>query len=105
MNNFLPAPTVLEIALKDEKIKFEREFQFDPRRQWRFDFAFPDQGVAVEVEGGVRTGGRHTRGQGYIDDLEKYNAAVEQGWKLLRYPTEQVITLECMPQIKRMLDA
>jgi very-short-patch-repair endonuclease len=104
LKNFLPAPEVLALALKDLKIPFEREFVFHPTRGWRFDVAFPKKFLAVEVEGGARSGGRHTRGQGFIDDIEKYNAALELGWRVLRYPTEQVVTLECLPQIRRVLE-
>ena len=61
------------------------EFTFHPTRKWKFDFAFPDCGVAVELEGGAGTGGRHTRYTGYAEDCAKYNAAAELGWLVLRY--------------------
>ncbi|KVT91922.1 hypothetical protein WK59_03890 [Burkholderia ubonensis] len=67
-----------------------REFQFDAARRWRFDFAWPDALIAVEVEGGTHAGGRHTRGDGYARDCEKYNAATLAGWRLLRFPGEHV---------------
>lgn len=63
----------------------ETEFRFHPERKWRFDFAWPEQKVAVEVDGGVFSGGRHTRGMGFIRDCEKLNMACEMGWKVLRY--------------------
>jgi very-short-patch-repair endonuclease len=53
-------------------------------RRWRFDFAWPDRKVALEVEGGVWISGRHTRAAGYINDTEKYNEAVLLGWRVLR---------------------
>jgi very-short-patch-repair endonuclease len=62
-----------------------RQYCFHPARRWRFDFAWPDAMVAVEVEGGVWTGGRHTRGAGFQADCRKYNAAVLLGWRVLRY--------------------
>lgn len=62
-----------------------REHRFHPVRKWRFDFAWPDRLFAVEIEGGVWTGGRHTRGAGFVKDMEKYNAAAELGWKVLRF--------------------
>ncbi len=66
------------------------EYRFHPTRKWRFDCAFPDRKVAVELEGGTYTGGRHTRGKGYEQDIEKYNAAVVLGWRLLRFTAGQL---------------
>ena len=68
----------------------EREFHFALPRKWRFDFAFPVQQIAVEIEGGTWNGGRHTRGSGFAKDLEKYNHAVLKGWRVLRYTPEMV---------------
>jgi len=61
-----------------------REHRFHPVRRWRFDYAWIDHKVALEVEGGVWTGGRHTRGAGFVADIEKYNAAVVAGWRVVR---------------------
>ncbi len=62
-----------------------REFLFHPRRKWRFDLAWPDLLIAVEVEGGIWVGGRHVRGAGYEADCEKYNEAQLAGWMVLRF--------------------
>ena len=62
------------------------EYKFArPARQWRFDFAWPDRKVAVELEGGVYTNGRHVRPAGYQADCAKYNEATQRGWRVLRY--------------------
>ncbi|MBE0696648.1 MAG: hypothetical protein IH586_06965 [Anaerolineaceae bacterium] len=63
----------------------EREFLFHSKRKWRFDFAWPDLLIAVEVEGGIWSGGRHVRGEGYEADCEKYNTAQMEGWMVLRF--------------------
>ena len=76
--------------LKSEGYQFEQEYKFHPDRKWRFDFAFPDEKIAIEVEGGLFTQGRHTRGRGYIQDMQKYNAATILGWRVLRYGTGQI---------------
>lgn len=64
---------------------FQKEYKFHPTRKWRFDFADPDNKVAVEIDGGVFSGGRHTRGSGFRADCEKINAAAVLGWRVLRY--------------------
>lgn len=70
----------------------EREYHFHPERDWRFDFAWPDFMVAVEIEGGTHIfgGGRHNRADGFEEDCDKYNEAQYYGWVVLRFPTGQV---------------
>jgi very-short-patch-repair endonuclease len=69
------------------------EVVFHPTRKWRFDYAWPAFKVALEVEGGVWTGGRHTRGSGFLKDVEKYNAAACLGWRIIRVtPTDLMRT-------------
>jgi metal-sulfur cluster biosynthetic enzyme len=74
-----------------EKVGFvpEVEVKFDDVRMWRFDYAWPEYKVALEVEGGAFTRGRHTRGVGFVNDLTKYSEAAIQGWLVLRLtPTD-----------------
>lgn len=52
---------------------------------WRLDFAYPEKKLAIECEGGVWKGGRHTRGAGFEEDAAKYNALTLYGWRLLRF--------------------
>jgi very-short-patch-repair endonuclease len=66
------------------------EFRFAPPRRWRFDYALPEQRIAIEVDGAAFTRGRHTRGVGFLNDLEKFNAAAILGWSVLRYPPDRV---------------
>jgi len=68
----------------------ELEYKFLKKRRCRFDFAWPDRMIAMEVEGGVYSGGRHTRGAGYTRDLEKYNLATLHGWNVYRFTTQDV---------------
>lgn len=62
------------------------EYRFSERR-WRFDFAWPEQMVAVECEGGTWIRGRHTRGKGFEEDCKKYNRATADGWRVFRCTT------------------
>ena len=65
------------------------EYQFVEDRRWRFDYAWPHSKIAVEIEGGIWIGGRHSRGIGYSKDLEKYNRAAFEGWKVFRFTPAQ----------------
>jgi len=67
------------------------EVRFHPIRKWRFDVAFPDVKIALEIEGAVWTHGRHTRGAGFLGDMEKYNTATLMGWRILRCTWDDVM--------------
>lgn len=67
-----------------------KQYQFCPTRKWRADFAYPDQRVLIEVEGGIWTQGRHVRGQGYINDIEKYTTAALMGFTVVRLAPEHI---------------
>lgn len=59
-----------------------REHKFNEARGWRFDFAWPSIKLAVEIEGR----GRHQTVVGFRNDCEKYNTAIAEGWRVLRFP-------------------
>ena len=66
------------------------EYRFDAVRKWRFDRAHLATKTAIELEGGVWSGGAHTRGGHYLSDCEKYNAAALQGWTVVRLATGMI---------------
>lgn len=66
--------------------KPEAEYPFTQviGRKHRFDFAFVNEKIAVEIEGNAWNapgGGKHMQDR----DLEKYNLAAEMGWLMFRY--------------------
>lgn len=79
-----------------------REYRFDPSRRWRFDYAIPAHKIAIEVEGGVWTQGRHTRPAGFLGDMEKYNAAAVLGWRILRTTPSNLFNF--LKTIKKAVD-
>lgn len=81
---------LLENHLNALKIPFTKEFRFHPDRKWQADFRIDDMPILVEVEGGVFSNGRHTRGEGYTKDCEKYSAAAVNGWFVIRGTTAQI---------------
>lgn len=76
------------------------ELRFAPPRRWRFDYSWEDSKVALEVEGGVWTGGRHVRGAGYVADMDKYNAAALAGWIVLRTTPNKLLTVETLEMVR-----
>lgn len=83
--NKQPLKDVFTIICKtDLGVECIKEFKFHPERRWRFDYAIPQYKIALEVEGGVWTQGRHTRPQGFLGDVEKYNTATLMGWRVFR---------------------
>lgn len=76
----------------------EREWRFHPTRLWRFDFAWPQQHLALEFEGLFirRVGGeailrgRHATRKGVIEDMHKYAEAALLGWRVLRVEQDLV---------------
>lgn len=89
--------------LKTLKIEFEQEFEFHPKRKWRADFHLVGKKILVEVEGAIWSGGRHTRGKGYLGDMEKYNAATMMGFQVIRFSTDQVKSGHAIQQIVKMV--
>ena len=80
-----------------------KEYRFHPTRKWRFDYALPAYRIALEVEGGVWTGGRHTSPQGFLGDMEKYNAATLMGWRLFRVTPQQQYTKATVDLLRQAL--
>lgn len=81
----------------------QTEYRFDAVRKWRFDWCWPDRFVALEQNGGVWSQGRHTRGSGYLRDLEKLNMAQLAGWIVLQATPEQVAKGSILPWLQQAL--
>ncbi len=82
--------------LNKNRIRYVTEFQFNPDRKWRFDIYvtnevekdyFDCSKIGIEFNGGQWSNGRHTRGMGYANDLDKINAAQCGGYKVLQFTT------------------
>lgn len=82
---------------------FAIEHKFHPSRRWRFDFAFLRDGIAIEVEGGTWTKGRHTTGSGFEKDCEKYNEAALLGWRVFRFTGSMVKDGRAIKTIKEVI--
>lgn len=91
----------------------EREYLFASElgRRWRFDFAWPEQRVALEIEGLVvmrvngqlQVMGRHASITGFKEDCVKYATANKLGWRVLRFEQSQVKDRTAIDFLVRML--
>ncbi len=96
----------LAYSLKRAKVPTPvQEYRFHPVRRWRVDFAFVEQKVAVEVEGGSWVGGRHSRGAGFEADCEKYGELAAMGWRTVRVTGAMIKDGRALALIKRVLAA
>ena len=105
------------------------EFKFCNERKWRFDLAWP-RGVAgcrlqvagakanadgrlrnlnpdtcnfqlaLEVQGGIWTGGRHVRGAALVKEMEKLNAAACLGWRVLFVQPKELLARKTIETIR-----
>lgn len=109
------APSRLETELAGHLsvmgLKPESQYRFHPERRWRLDFAFPDLRIGVEIDGGIFAAenggevGKHARGAGRCNDMEKRNAAAELGWVILNYGPPHVRSGEAALQISRLVSS
>jgi hypothetical protein len=72
------------------------EYKFHPTRKWRIDICWPEQKLALEIEGGtfMKKGGHRGSIDGYLKDKEKYNALAVEGYWLLRFTPQEMETCE-----------
>lgn len=88
-DSFLEKVLAAELDLVD--IAYVRQYRAVADRKWRWDFAFPDARLLVEVQGGLwLPKSAHTWGAGLRRDYEKHNAAALAGWRTL-YVTREMI--------------
>lgn len=87
----------------------EREYRAISGRAFRFDFAWPDSRLLVEVQGGVwgvkkgnKTG--HNTGVGINRDCEKSNLATLAGWRVLSVTTNHIRTGQALRWVQKALD-
>jgi hypothetical protein len=107
-----PLEDRMAAQLSERGLFFERQARLRPRskrpsglyfsRQWLFDFLFAGKTV-LEVEGGIWVGGGHNRPSGFSKDVEKYNAASEEGYTVYRATPAMVRSGEAADLMERVL--
>lgn len=77
-----------------------------PKREWRFDLAWPSLMLALEIQGGEwHRGGAHGFGKGLQDDCERQCEAVILGWWIMTVTHSQVKSGQAHAWIERAIRA
>lgn len=92
------------VLTKELNTEVVKEHIFHPTRKWRFDYAIPSRKIAIEIDGGVWTNGRHNRATGYLGDLKKFNAAAALGWRVLKFTPDERFKTETMNIIRETVN-
>lgn len=93
-----------QICAKEMGVECVKEYRFYKSRQWRFDYALPLYKIALEVEGGVWTQGRHVRPVGFLGDMNKYNTATLLGWRVFRTTPSKLLSQDTLTLIKNAIN-
>ena len=79
------------------------EFKAVPGRRYRWDFAWPEQKLLVEVQGGIWTKGGHSTGKGITRDAEKANLATLAGYRCITVTGDQIKSGQALRWIQAAL--
>ena len=81
-----------------------REYRAIPGRRFKFDFAWVDQRLLVEVQGAIFVKGGHSTGTGIMRDHEKNNLAVIAGWRVIYVNSTTIDSGKAIEEIEEALD-
>ena len=97
--------TFTRLCAAELHVECVKEYRFCKSRRWRFDYAIPAYKIAIEVEGGVWTQGRHTRPRGFLKDMEKYNTAALFGWRVFRTIPSELLAQKTIFLLKKAISS
>jgi len=72
---------------------FETEYRFAQEangRQWRWDIAFLEPRLAVEVDGGIWVKGAHGHPTTILRNMEKRNWGARLGWRVVCFTPDEI---------------
>lgn len=81
------------------------EHAFYSGRRWRFDVAWVDEKIAIDIQGGTWVQGGHSRGKGHENDCEKLCEAVVLGWRFILVTYKQISTGYAFSCIQKLLNS
>lgn len=85
---YLEAEEALFQELEEHLIGFERRFQFEPTKNWRFDFHIVKLRLLIEIAGSPWSVGRG--GKKIANSFNKYDLAEDIGYRIERLEPHQI---------------
>ena len=79
---YLEAFEDIERALQILDIKYQKLFQFEPTKHWRFDFYLIEYRILVEIAGGPWSAGRKRKR--FSHDADREDTAYKMGFTIVR---------------------
>lgn len=80
-----------------------REFRAIAGRRYRYDFAWPERKLLIEVQGAIWVRGGHSTGVGITRDAEKLNLATLAGFRCLHVTSTHVTSGQALTWIQEAL--
>ena len=85
---YLEAEETLFQELEEHAIGYERKFQFESTKNWRFDFYVVRLRLLIEIVGSPWSVGRG--GKKIANSFNKYDLAEEMGYTFVRFEPHQI---------------
>lgn len=96
--------SLVEQLLRIDLPDFVSDYRWHSTRQWKWDIAFIDQRIAIEVDGARQDGkGDHQTEQGMTNDCQKQCNGILWGWTVLRVTATMVKSGEAADLIQRTI--
>ena len=85
---YLEAEEALFQELEEHLIGYERKFQFESTKNWRFDFHIVKLKLLIEIAGSPWSVGRG--GKKIANAFNKYDFAEENGYRYIRFELDHI---------------
>ena len=85
---YLEAEEALFQKLEEHLIGYERKFQFEPTKNWRFDFHIVKLRLLIEIAGSPWSVGRG--GRKIANAFNKYDLAEDMGYRHIRFEPDHI---------------
>lgn len=100
-------PAIVISYYADHGVNLIAEWPLCEDRNWRHDFVVSPvekYRIAIEVQGGIHSGGRHSRGSGLIKEYEKMNfAAAVNKMRVLYFVPQDICMDDTVEIVKRAM--